>query len=183
LIKQQTVRRYAEGAGIATLVETGTYLGDMVEFQRKAFKKIYSIELSTDLWRAAVERFKPYPHISIRQGDSGTVLREIVPALTEPALFWLDAHYSEGFTARGKKDCPIVEELDAILAYSHLSHVILIDDARCFSGLHDYPTVDELKLLIGSRDSRYNITVECDIIRATPGPIRDRDAIGGHHCP
>jgi hypothetical protein len=44
-------------------------------------------------------------------------------------MFWLDRHYSGGFTAKGEKDCPIIEELDAISNGSHLKHSILIDDA------------------------------------------------------
>jgi hypothetical protein len=42
------------------------------------------------------------------------VLPLIIKDLNEPAIFWLDGHYSSGITAKGDKICPIFEELDSI---------------------------------------------------------------------
>ena len=114
LVKQKAIEEHKKKFDLSILVETGTYLGDMVEAQRNNFKKIYSIELSEKLFRKTVNRFKPYPHIQLLLGDSGAKLNEIVPGLDQPALFWLDGHYSGGITALGSKECPVPEELQAI---------------------------------------------------------------------
>ena len=54
-VKQSTIKERQRKYQLNTLVETGTYLGDMIESQRKNFKQIYSIELGLDLWNDAVK--------------------------------------------------------------------------------------------------------------------------------
>jgi protein-L-isoaspartate O-methyltransferase len=95
-VKQMLVTTFALLNKLDTLVETGTYLGDMIEAQRDYFEQIYSIELSPELAERAKERFRQYPHIEIIQGDSGQRLAEVVSRLNGPALFWLDGQYSAG---------------------------------------------------------------------------------------
>lgn len=168
LIKQQIIKDYQSKYKASILVETGTYLGDMVEAQKKNFKKVYSIELSEKLAAKAQKRFKKDQHIQIIQGDSGTKLSFILENIEEPAIFWLDGHYSEGITAKGDKNCPIFEEVDAIFNASSINHILLIDDARYFIGAEDYPTIEELSTKIKSKNPSYSITVENDIIRAVP---------------
>lgn len=58
VVKQVIINDERDKSNIDILVETGTYLGDMVEAQKKNFKKIYSIELSDQLFLKASERFK-----------------------------------------------------------------------------------------------------------------------------
>ena len=165
VVKQLVIREYQARYSIGTLVETGTFLGEMVIAQRDNFGKIISIELSQALYQNAVRMFHSYPHIQILQGDSGEVLEAVVPALAERALFWLDGHYSGGVTARGKRQCPILQELEAIFR-GNSDHVLLIDDARCFTGAGDYPTVQELSDFVKARNANYTVEVEDDIIRA-----------------
>jgi hypothetical protein len=165
MVKQITIQEYQQKFGYSILVETGTYLGDMVEAQKSRFKKIISIELGVDLFKKAEMRFINDKNVIILQGDSGYVLPEILKELNEPAIFWLDGHYSEGITAKGSKDCPIIEELDAILQNKRFYHILLIDDARCFNGRGDYPTVEKLKEYIKSKNEKYRVEVRHDIIR------------------
>lgn len=167
LFKQQTIAAYGKQYGLKNLVETGTYLGEMVEAQKNIFAKIYSIELSEKLFRKAVQKFKAFNHIYLLQGDSGKVLSTLMPSLTGPALFWLDGHYSGGITALADKECPVPEELETILA-SPLSHVILIDDARLFNGTKSYPTIAEIKKMLQRKGKNMDVTVADDIIRLVP---------------
>lgn len=164
-LKQQVIKDYQQKYGYNILIETGTYLGDMVEAQRRNFKHVFSIELSLDLWRNAVNKFKDSKNITILQGDSSKVLNNITSKLNEPAIFWLDGHYSAGITAKGDKECPILEEIDAIFTYKKLNHVILIDDARCFIGEGDYPTIEFLTNYIKLKQPFYSFVVKDDIIR------------------
>jgi hypothetical protein len=163
-VKQLAIRFYQTKNNINILVETGTYLGDMVWAQLNNFRKIYSVELDKELWENAVIRFKEYNNVSILQGDSGKVLNEVVAELNEAAIFWLDGHYSGGVTAKGDKECPIYEELDAIF-HSKLNHLLLIDDARCFNGTGDYPSIEDLSNYILANRPQSQIEVKDDIIR------------------
>jgi hypothetical protein len=165
LVKERAIRAYARKYRLTTFVETGTYRGDMVEAVKRDFTQVYSIELGADLHRIAQERFKSDPSVSILQGDSGEVLRGLLPRIDKPALFWLDGHYSEGDTARSTLITPIRRELDQILAHPLAArHVVLIDDARLFTGEDDYPTLDSLNAML-VRAGFPNWRVQDDIIR------------------
>ena len=167
IVKQMTIKEYKDKYNYEVLVETGTFLGDMVEAQKKRFRQIYSIELGVDLFNKAVKRFKKDKNITIIQGDSGKVLPKILLEINEPAIFWLDGHYSASITAKGEKECPIFEEIDAILNNPKFNHVLLIDDARCFIGKGDYPTIDQLTAYIKGKNEKYQVEVKHDIIRYT----------------
>jgi hypothetical protein len=169
--KQEVLRRYAQRYGLKIFVETGTYRGEMVEAMKPLFKKIYSIELSEQLFAAARRRFRWDSHVELIRGDSGRELGRIVATIDQPALFWLDGHYSAGITARGEKDTPIFEELGHILRAPDLGHVIVIDDARHFGSDPAYPTLEELRKYLLSRRPHVRVAVEGDSIRITPtGP-------------
>ena len=161
--KQLTIASYGRVFGLAALVETGTYLGDTVEAQRKRFGKVVSIELSPDLCRAAQARFAHKRNVTILEGDSADLMGSVVAQLTGPALFWLDGHYSAGVTAHGNLDTPVQRELEIILGTTD-DHVILVDDARCF-GSGDYPTLDAVRALVGRLRPDWTCVVEDDIIR------------------
>jgi hypothetical protein len=165
LVKQLTIKVYQQKYNCSTLIETGTYMGEMVEALKTRFKKIISIELAMELYEKAKRRFKPDKNVVILQGDSGKVLPEILPEITDPAIFWLDGHFSNGPTAKGDKECPIFEELNSIFTSQRLNHILLIDDARCFVGKDDYPTIESLIDFIKGKNDRYQVEVKHDIIR------------------
>jgi hypothetical protein len=135
---------------------------------RDQFKAIYSIELSEALWKRAVRRFRAYPHIQIRLGDSGDVLPRILENIASPTIFWLDGHYSGGVTAKGCLETPVVKEVIAILRHKVKAHIILIDDARCFDGTGDYPTQNELKDLVAQNSLDFTFMISNDVIRIHP---------------
>lgn len=163
-IKQLRIKEYAEKYGCKVLVETGTYRGDMLEAQKKNFTKLYSIELSTEFWEKAKQRFKNDAHITLLQGDSGEVLPKLAPTLDQKTLFWLDGHYCGGSTALSAIECPIYAEIDAVFK-NNMGHVMLIDDARWFKGERDYPTIPDLTTYIKKINPNYSVTVADDIIR------------------
>ncbi|MBC7886423.1 MAG: hypothetical protein H7Z13_00940 [Ferruginibacter sp.] len=167
IAKQIIIQDYHKLYGNDVLVETGTFHGDMVEAQKNNFKKVISIELAVKLFKRAQKRFIKDNNVTIIQGDSGKVLIELMKSITEPAIFWLDGHYSAGITAKGNTECPIFEELDAILRSKFFNHVILIDDARFFIGKGDYPSIDKLTDFVKSKNDKYNVEVKNDIIRYT----------------
>ena len=106
-------------------------------------------------------------HVEIIQGDSGVEIENVLKRTDQAALFWLDGHYSEGGTARGEKDTPIMEELNCILNSETPGHVLVIDDARCFGTDPSYPKLDRLKEFILSKNPNAQIRVEDDSIVVT----------------
>lgn len=164
-VKQQIIKDYQQKYKCQILVETGTYLGDMVEAQKKYFKKIFSIELSAELYKKAKNRFKNNNNVHIIQGDSGKALAGLMSDILEPAIFWLDGHYSAGITAKGDKVCPVFEELESVLKDKTLHHIILIDDARCYTGTDDFPAITEITDFIKARNDKYTVEIKYDVIR------------------
>jgi hypothetical protein len=165
LIKQRTVMEYARRFSLETLVETGTYLGDMVYATRNSFTRIISIELDRKLYGRAKRRFSKFSHIVIEWGDSSTVLADLLGTINQPCLFWLDAHYSGGITTKGLLETPVVQELELILDHHVLGHVVLIDDARSFVGRNHYPTIRDLRGFVIGRRPDWIFEVKGDIIR------------------
>lgn len=168
VVKEELIRDFAKTFKTNILIETGTYLGDMVHAMRKSFARILSFELDEALAQQARQRFAAEPHIQIVQGDSGRMLGDYLTQIHEPCLFWLDGHYSGGITAKGALETPIKNELQHILSHAVEGHVILIDDARCFTGENDYPTLQELQNFVNERKQGRNFSVEHDIIRIHP---------------
>lgn len=167
LIKQRVLERFAQQFQLSTLVETGTYYGDMVEAMKDKFERIYSIELNAELHELAQKRFSRDEHVILLCGDSGQKIKSILPELKGPALFWLDAHYSAGITARADKDTPILDELLHILKVSEL-HVVVIDDARCFGSDAAYPSIEQLKAFVSDIRPGAELVVEDDSIQIYP---------------
>jgi hypothetical protein len=167
-VKQMRLKEYAGKFGAKVLVETGTFRGEMVEAQRKNFERIYSIELSHELFTIAASKFSRYNHIKILEGDSSKMLKEIVPKLGQKAVFWLDGHYSGGVTAKGSLNCPIFAEVDTIFS-DPSDHILVIDDAKDFKGADDYPTISELESYILSKRTNYIMDLRDNIITFFPG--------------
>lgn len=169
IVKRLYISKIQREKNLDVFIETGTYLGDMIFAQLKNFKKLYSIELSKELYENAKNRFHGYPHVKILQGDSGIVLKDVLAEVSTRCIFWLDGHYSGVFngvqTAKGDKGSPISEEL-SIIFDSGLDHTVLIDDARLFIGRADYPTIDALSEFILSRKPGSIIEIKDDIIFA-----------------
>ena len=165
LVKATTLEMYAQRFGLRILVETGTNRGYMVDAMRNRFERIYSIELDQDLCLRAKRRVARWSHISILQGDSGDVLPQVLAHISQPCLFWLDAHYMGDVTSRGHLDTPINKELGHIFQHPVAGHVILIDDARLFTGKADYPTIEEVRVLVEEKRPGWVFEVEQDIIR------------------
>jgi hypothetical protein len=163
--KQQVVAEYAEKFAPPVFIETGTYTGHMVYAMINKFEEIYSIELDNALAQKAKKKFAGYRHVHIIQGESDQILPEILKNIQKPCLFWLDAHWSGGPTARGELETPIIQELKCILNHpGKKNHILLIDDARCFTGQNDYPTLRTLEQLILDTNPDWVFKVKDDII-------------------
>lgn len=164
-LKIDIISNYALRFNTKIFIETGTYLGQTIDDLKNLFESIYSIELDKKLYIHAKKIFTKNKSINILQGDSSIILPKILNLIKKPTLFWLDAHYSKGITAKGKKETPIINEINTISRSRINNHVILIDDAREFTGKNDYPKISDLKKLIHRKFKNYKITINNDIIQ------------------
>ena len=168
--KQQVVLEYLKEYAPDVFIETGTYKGRMVYAVMPYIRPIYSIELDRTHFENATRRFGRYPDIQIIHGQSGEILPKLLKNINAPCLFWLDAHYSGGSTARGDLETPIMQEIEAIIQHSYAQkHILLIDDARCFIGKNDYPSIKAVQDLIFASCPNWVFEVRNDIIRTYAG--------------
>ena len=165
--KRILINKWTKNFPREVFVETGTYGGDTVEKFRKKFKRVYSIELDLGMAEKAQNRFKNNSNVEIIQGDSSKVLPEILKKIDAPVVFWLDGHYSGSGTAKSDLETPIIKELESIFLYQKNDFIILIDDARCFIGKNDYPTVLELKEFVNTKFGFCILKIVNDIIIIT----------------
>lgn len=125
--------------GVEVFVETGTHMGATARAAAEVFDEVHTIELSQELYARARELFAAVPNLHCHQGDSISVLPELVPQLAgRRALYWLDAHFSGQssvpgvMTARGEANCPTLDEIAVLRQAGVDDAVILVDDIRQF---------------------------------------------------
>jgi hypothetical protein len=167
VVKMAVVRHYVESRGARYFVETGTFLGSMVEHIAETGAKCITIEIDDVIHDRALAMLKRKKNIHCLKGDSAVVLPEVLKAIDQPAVFWLDGHYSGGFTGKAEIDTPVSAELQMILDHGVKGHVILIDDARDFTGQDGYPRLSTLLALFEDH-AEYRAQVSADIIRIFP---------------
>ena len=155
--------------GLLDAVETGTYKGGTAALLAKRFRSVTSIQLSPELYQAAVGTLASIENLTVLSGSSPDVLRRLQssPAGT---LFWLDAHWSGLDTAGRENPCPVLDEIRAI-GSGHRDDCLLIDDARLFNSAESPPLIDVMNAIRGLRPE-HHVTVAHDLIVAVPVRVR-----------
>jgi len=149
IVKQRHIHALTSLFALKVMVETGTNTGATVKALERHFDEIYSIEIFPPLAAQAKKRFAKNPAIHIIEGDSAKELPGILQKTAQPILFWLDGHYSGEGTGRSDVDTPVLAELGHILAFRPRGKdVILIDDARCFTGANGYPRLEDFLVTV-----------------------------------
>ncbi len=160
--KEELIKDYAAKNGFDTLIETGTGAGKMPWALQDDFAKIYTIELNIDNYLNAKEKFYALENVELIKGESSEQLGILLKSTRFPALFWLDTHES---LEKGLTELSIMKEIKEILS-SKFKHVILIPDARLFTGSKGYPSLIEIRNFISSLRPTYMFEVENDVIRS-----------------
>ncbi|MGE8106563.1 hypothetical protein ACQKP1_23020 [Allorhizobium sp. NPDC080224] len=166
-------------------VETGTYLGDTVDAMLGFFEKVVSIELSPELHSKAQGRFAQKQGVQILLGNSATRIADAAKGLGgRSAIFWLDAHWSGGNTAKADENTPIVKELDSIREFDVGQSIIMVDDLRYFIDVptgfevheanHGYPLLRDLLEKVSALWPDRFVVINGDILFIFPVSIRER---------
>ena len=155
-VLSRTVAEYPEYEGIDTLIETGTFMGDVAFHEKDFFKEVHTIEIKEDIYMKTKKRLSPWPNIHCHLGDSVEVLGKILKSIKRRSIFFLDAHWSgdhtvdwsksdwqgypidTGFRGAKEKDgsvrsenqVPLNEEIRLISQEHPYASVIIIDDWR-----------------------------------------------------
>jgi len=117
-----------------TFVESGTYQGNTILHMEPHFSKLYTIEIR-EMLHDSVKHYYRGDKIAFYLGDSAERMTEVALDVQGRAIYFLDAHYSSGFTGRGEKDCPLYEELQHIVLLHRDEAIVIVNDARLFGEL------------------------------------------------
>lgn len=123
-------------------IETGTNRGGACKLAvHVGFDKVYSVEIDKeayDFCRDVLSEEIKTNKVELVYGDSFTFLKNLLPQITEPVTFWLDAHLdnipSNIPLPNGViSPSPLISELELIKELSPgFNHTIMIDDIRIF---------------------------------------------------
>ena len=171
-IKARNILVLADLFDIDTLVETGTYRGDMVAATLNRFERIYSIEIAPNLAKAARARFRHVNgKVHVLEGDSGKLLPQLIPDIPDRVIFWLDGHYSGEGTGKGETDTPVVTEIEAIAALrGNHGDVVIVDDARLFGRAPAYPQLGDFVGFLQAKLRGRVMVADDSIIVLPPSP-------------
>lgn len=137
------------------VVETGTFLGDGVDYALN-FKvdKVFSFEINEELFNRSKDRFKDNTKVELLCEDSSTGLEKLLERkefADKNCLFFLDAHFpgaDAGFSEYNSEknndiNLPLKKELIAISKRTANNDVIIIDDLRLFESCDGVKDVDQ----------------------------------------
>ena len=114
-------------------IETGTYMGETTYNMSKLFNEVHTIEIKRDIYQNTKGRLQnKVSNVKFHLGDSSILLGILCNKIKRPSFFFLDGHWSAGITGKGKKDCPLMEELDSIMNKFTEKAIVVIDDCRLF---------------------------------------------------
>jgi len=128
-----------------TLVETGSHRGEGAATWASFFEKVYSIELSNELFEHCIRTHK-LNNLQFLKGASTDVLQSLVSDIEGSYILFLDAHGSGGDTTFdprvGRFGAPVLEEIECVRENPPL--YILIDDLSDFDTIESYPEREQI---------------------------------------
>lgn len=144
-IRKFDLKDLALTKGIKTFIETGTLYGDGVDYALdNGFEKIISIEIDHDLAEQAKLKYSNNKNVTIYEGSSTDILKQILPSIDEPAVFWLDAHFPGVDAHKASIDQEIERKIKIPLEYElelikqrNKPDVIICDDLWIY---HEWET-------------------------------------------
>jgi len=165
-IRKFNLKEIKEKTGINVFVETGTLYGDGTDYALDAgFKKIISIEIDKSLAEQAKAKYKHNSNVEIVEGNSASIIQQLCEQITEPIVFWLDAHFpgaDAGLSSHmTEKDyntrVPLEAELTAIHKRKQ-KDIIICDDLWMYEdGNYECGSFDEHSKRHGHNTTRQQV--------------------------
>lgn len=112
--------RLLEVYRIATIVETGTFHGVTTHWLTSLGLPVHSVEINPRYQATAIQRLTGVQNIKLHLGNSPQILLSILPRLSQPVFFFLDAHWGG--------HCPLLDELGAMATAGIINPIIAIHD-------------------------------------------------------
>jgi hypothetical protein len=150
-----------------TMLESGTFMGDTVEYFMPHAARVISVEVEPTLFAAAQRKFEGVANVELILGDALHLVPQIVDELDDPPLIWLDGHFSEGVTGSGEEIEPAASILARLGAVrTPAGTTIVVDDLRLFGAHPDFPGLDELvqRARQGFPDARIRVGLDSLVI-------------------
>lgn len=130
--------------GEASIIETGTYLGETTALLASHCKRVLTLEPYHSLHKYNSQRFRKSHNVTVINASSEEGFEKALSSLSGPVGFWLDGHFSgEGTFGELSTASPVEVELRLIGDYLERDlgpAYIAIDDARLFTGTNGYPS-------------------------------------------
>ena len=154
-LSPQVLRKYKGDSTV--FFETGTFEGESVQVALEVgFDLIYSVELSIDKCADAKKKFSDRANVLIMSGDSPTIIRDVLPWIDSPVIFWLDAHSVGG----PPTPTPLMAEIKAIRECRIGPVTILIDDMRMVGGYWKDLSIEAITQAVMLVDPEFKIARE-----------------------
>jgi len=127
-------------------VETGSWDGGGIQLAvDTGFPEIHSVEVDRGCYENCCKMFSDLDYIYLYHGESTAMLSRLLPTLTSPMTFWLDAHAGNAPT-NGSELVPLLSEIDVVAKYFVPGSIILVDDCRLM-GSGNWEDVSKEKVL------------------------------------
>lgn len=136
-------------------IETGTSIGGGVKLALETgYDRVFSMEKDVSVFRTALQTFDQDDRVVLINSDSVAELPVVLRMVSEPCVFWLDAHDVE----RG--ECSILGELDAIMRGPITTGTIMIDDWEDF-GTPKHGNISKQQVIDAVRAVNSNYQIAC----------------------
>lgn len=119
-------------------VETGTMYGQTTALAARFFPLVHTIELEEQMWIEAQRRYPKLANVVWHWGDSRKILPGLCEELTEPVMFYLDAHWYTRPGVGGKDQLPLWDEL-ALIGQRPYADIVVVDDVHSFGTVEPEP--------------------------------------------
>lgn len=119
---REEIIKLKEKYDIKFCIETGTHNGETADELGKIFGMVRTIESNPNYYKDAVKRFNNRKDVICIEGNSSTMLKQILRIIEQPVLFYLDAHWYNYN--------PLLEELKTIADFEFNKSIIIIHDFK-----------------------------------------------------
>lgn len=139
--------------------------------------------MSDVLFNRCLDRFcnkAQYNNVHLYHGDSGVLLPVILSVLDEPCIYFLDAHYSAGLTAKGNKSSALEDEMKTIISrLPKYNDVVLVDDTYDLADTNGYLSTATIRKMVLEAKPDYVVEEQDFIHRQIGGTQAERPCHSG----